>query len=325
MKNSIIQTIAIFAITLILASCSMLPTSRSVSDSQMQTEIVQILTAMVTETAVPILEATATEGVAMPTEQPTQSTETSGAPTVEIGQLATSTPGEQTFDSTPAPLPDEGNPPGTLEPIPTSQYQQGTPTLALTQPATDPILTLGEPTWKDTFDNGNNWGVGVNEFVDSNVDSGSLQMLALTTKNGWILSNQKVANFYVQLTGKMSTCTGTDNYGLFLRSPSISAKSGYLFGISCDGKYAFREWNLDTMTVLRNWTSNAAILKGSNQVNRLGVMAKGSELKLYVNGVLIDTIKDKTFSQGYIGLYIGRKETKNLTSILDEISIWSLP
>ena len=67
------------------------------------------------------------------------------------------------------------------------------------------------------------------------------------------------------------------------------------------------------------------ILKGSNQINRLGVMAKGSELKLYVNGVLIDTIKDKTFSQGYIGLYIGRKETKNLTSILDEISFWNLP
>ena len=258
MKNSIVHTIAIFAITLLMASCSMLPTSRSVSDSQMQTEIVQILTAMVTETPVPLLESTATKEAVPPTEQSAQSTEISGAPTVEIGQLATSTPGEETFDSTPAPLPDEGNPPATLEPIPTSQNQQGTPTVASTQSATDPILTLGEPTWKDTFDNGNNWGVGVNEFVDSKVDGGSLQMLALTTKNGWILSNQKGANFYVQLTGKMATCAGADNYGLFLRSPSISAKSGYLYGISCDGKYAFRKWNLDTMTVLRDWKLNDA-------------------------------------------------------------------
>ena len=70
------------------------------------------------------------------------------------------------------------------------------------------------------------------------------------------------------------------------------ADRGYLFGISCDGKFALRKWSIDTMTVLENWKTNDAILIGSNQTNRLGIMAKGNELKLYINGVLVDTVKD---------------------------------
>jgi hypothetical protein len=195
-----------------------------------------------------------------------------------------------------------------------------------TQPLNDPALTLGTPTWKDSFDNGDNWPLGVDKYVDLKVGSGSLQMVGLTSKNGWRLSRQKATNFYLQLTGKMSTCSGADQFGLFFRVPNLSlADRGYLFGISCDGKFALRKWNIDVMTVLENWKTSDAILKGSNQINRLGVMAKGSEIKLYINGVLVDTIKDTSFSQGYIGLYVGSKETKNLTAVLDEIAYWVLP
>lgn len=332
MKKTTFFLFLIMIIALTMTSCSALPISRPVSDNQMQTEIAQILTAMVTETPAPLIEATATEPVAAPTEQPLESTAESNVPTVEIGQLATSTPGEETFISTPAPLPEEGNPPGTLEPIPTSKNQQSTTSAVATSESTptqtisDPVLTLGEPTWKDTFDTGDNWGLGTNEFMTSKVVDGTLQMVGLKTKNGWILSRQKAANFYLQLTGKMSTCSGADNYGLFFRAPSLTyANRGYLYGISCDGKFALREWNVDKMAVLQDWKTSNSILKGSNQVNRLGIMAQGNVLKLYVNGVLVDTVKDSTFDQGYLGLYIGRKVTTNLTAVLDEISFWDLP
>jgi hypothetical protein len=328
MKKINLLSFVIMTIALMLVSCSILPASRTTSDSQMQTEIVQILTAMVTETATPFMESTATAEVQVPTEQPTEAILQNGTPTVEIGQIVTSTASDQTFISTPAPLPDEGNPPATLEPIPTSQGQQATATTAMTptQPVDDPALTLGTPTWKDSFDNGDNWPLGVDKYVDLKVSSGSLQMVGLTSKNGWRLSRQKATNFYLQLTGKMSTCSGEDQFGLFFRVPNLSlADRGYLFGISCDGKFALRKWNIDVMTVLDNWKTSNAILKGSNQINRLGVMAKGNAIKLYINGVLVDTIKDTSFSQGYIGLYVGSKETKNLTAVLDEIAYWVLP
>ncbi len=86
------------------------------------------------------------------------------------------------------------------------------------------------------------------------VGSGSLQMVGLTSVNGWRFSSQKEANFYLQLTGKMSTCSGADNFGVFVRgSYQALANKGYLYGISCDGKFALRKWNIDTMTVLENW------------------------------------------------------------------------
>lgn len=316
---------------LILGSCSILPGSRPASDSAMQTEIVQILTAMVTDSPMtdeqPVEEATIIPTLELlPTETsiPTLAITTSQ----EYGQLITSTPGETSFDSTPAPLPQEGNPPSTLEPIPTSIYQQQTITSAVTptKSADDPILALGSPTWKDSFDNGDNWPLGIDLYVNLKASGGTLQMTGLTTKNGWRLSGQKAANSYIELTGKMPVCSGADQFGLFFRSPNLAlANRGYLFGISCDGKYALRKWDTDTMTVLANWKPNDAILKGADQTNRIGVMAKGNELKLYVNGVLVDTITDSSFSQGYIGLYIGPKETTNLTAVLDELSYWILP
>jgi hypothetical protein len=328
MKKSTISIITMTALALLLISCSLLPNSRPASESAMQTEIAQILTAMVTETEVPLIEIPPTTEVIVPTDEivePTEPQILDLTPTVEIGQLVTSTPEDLVFESTPAPLPEEGNPPATLEAIPTSHDFGTTPTVASTptQAADDPILTLGSPTWKDTLDNGDNWPLGVDKYVDLKSSGGTLQMVGLTNKNGWRLSNQKAVNFYLQLTGKMSVCSGADHYGLFFRVPNLSlADRGYLFGISCDGKFALRKWSIDTMTVLENWKSSDAIVKGSNQTNRLGIMAKGNVLKLYINGVLVDTIKDASFSQGYIGLYIGPKETTKLTAVLDEIAYW---
>ncbi len=98
MKKSTLLSFVTFAIAIMLTSCSILPTSRVASDSQMQTEIVQILTAMVTETATPIMESTIPVEVQEPTEQSTESNVQAGTPTVEIGQLITSTASDQSFE-----------------------------------------------------------------------------------------------------------------------------------------------------------------------------------------------------------------------------------
>lgn len=330
MKNGYLWFVAPI-LALLLGSCSILPGSRPASDSAMKTEIVQILTAMVTDSPI-ILDQPIVEETTIPT-QVMVSTQTAlpaseTTPALELGQMATSTLGEVNFESTPATLPQEGNPPSTIEPIPTSIYQQQTQTAVgtPTKPADDPVLILGSPTWKDTFENGDNWPLGIDLYVDLKAGGGSLQMTGLTTKNGWRLSGQKTSNFYLELTGKMPVCSGADQFGLFFRSPNLAlANRGYLYGISCEGKFALRKWDTDTMTVLENWKTSDAILRGSDQTNRIGVMAKGNVLKLYVNGVLVDTITDSSFSQGYIGLYIGSKETLKLTAVLDEIAYWVLP
>lgn len=326
MITKLVKTILIFMLSILLVSCSILPSVQPKSDYVMQTEIVQILTAMVTPTAMgqgeefPALATPTPANPVEPTEEyiPMETQQDAIIPTAEIGQLATSTPVEG-FINTPAPLPTDGP----ISPTPTLASQPGvTPTA---NPG-DPTVDLGAPTRKDTFDTGDNWPLGVDEYVDLRTSGGSLLMTGRLMKNGWRLSNQQAVNFYLELTGKMAACTGTDNFGMIFRVPNATmADRGYLFGISCEGKYALRKWDIDKMTNIINWTAAPAILVGSNQVNRLGVMARGNELKLFVNGKLVNTVTDQSFGHGYFGLYIGPKETTFLTSSLDEISFWVLP
>ena len=101
MKKSTISITTIIALALLLVSCSMLPGSRPASESAMQTEIAQILTAMVTETEVPLIELPPTEEVIASTEvfiEPIADQILDLTPTVEIGQLITSTPEDLVFE-----------------------------------------------------------------------------------------------------------------------------------------------------------------------------------------------------------------------------------
>ena len=326
MITKYVKILLIFMLSLLLVSCSILPSVEPKSDYVMQTEIVQILTAMVTPTAMtPGEELTAlatptANNLLEPTSEylPMETPQETIIPTDEIGQLATSTPVEG-FINTPASLPLDG-------PISTSPTVASQPDVTPTAVPGDPVKDLGAPTWKDTFDSGDNWPMGVDEYVDLKTSSGSLMMTGRLMKNGWRLSNQQAVNFYLELTGKMAACKGSDNFGLIFRVPNATmADRGYLFGISCDGKYALRKWDIDKMSNIINWTVAPTILVGSNQVNRLGVMARGNELKLFVNGKLVNTVTDQSFGHGYFGLYIGPKETTFLTSNLEEISFWVLP
>lgn len=311
--------VALFVV--ITAACTFPLVNQAKTDAAMQTEIAQVLTSMGTQSS-PVtdqnpVETIASNPTAMLPSMPSATPLSSNVPTIETGQIATSTNTPQVsgteFVNTPAPLPTE-NPP-------TVSVTQSTPTAA----PGDPVNTLGNPIWTDTFDSGDSWALGSDQFMNLSASNGTLRMTGLVLQSGWRVSNRQAVNFYLETKGKMENCSGSDNFGLFFRVAPVKYDRGYLLGISCDGKYALRKWDVDTMTTLRNWTANSAIIKGPNQLNRIGVWANGNELKLYVNGILVDTIKDPSFGAGYIGVYIGPRETNKLTGILEEISLWNLP
>lgn len=310
--------IPVVCFTLIQTACAILPRNQSTNDPKMETQVVQILTAMVTEVT-PTNEA-ATHDLLTSTPYLSQTiieTPTAKPPSQEIGLIATSSPvPEQTLETE-------------LTIIPT-EILQLSPTLLVSSTPTaypgDPVTILGSPTWKDALDSGDNWPLGSDEFLNLEAYNGTLKMTGLVMQNGWRLASQKAVNFYLETKAAMPACNGTDHYGLIFRVPSLTeADQGYLFGISCEGKYALRKWDGEKMSVLKNWTEDSIILKGQNQINRLGVMVNGHEIKMYVNGKLVDTLIDNSYSQGYFGLYIGPKMTTNLVVNFDEISFYLLP
>jgi hypothetical protein len=226
-------------------------------------------------------------------------------------------------------------PTATAEPSPTPEPSStsiptASPVPATAIPAgTDPRTQLGSPTFTDNMNTSTYWSTGADDFTDAAFRNDSLYITALTGTDGWRLATMpSLVNFYAEVSGAFEACSGTDHFGLIVRVPERNpADRGYLFGVSCDGKYTFNEWDGSVeprglWTNHINWTTNSAILPGEKQTNRVGVMATGSLLELYVNGVKVAEIQDDTFAEGYLGIYVGSDETDQLTVRISDFSYW---
>jgi len=320
MRKSLFQTVLFIMILSILSACT-LPltqaTPPAVSDEEMATRVAKILTEM---------------------PQPTD-----GLPTAELPPLVTNEPNPSATvetvvetvapTETQAPLPDQPTP--TQQPTATSNVVptvQVTTMPAFTPPANDPRTKLGTPSWNDDMSKDTFWPTGEDKYSAISFKDGKMILTGLTTTDGWRLAaSEQLASVYIEATVSTGTCTGTDRYGIMYRVPvAREANKGYLFGVSCDGKYSLREWDATlgskgTMTTHINWTASDAIQSGSNKTNKIGIMAVGDRMIIYINGVLINEVKDATFPEGSFGLFIGARETTNFSISVDEMSYWKNP
>lgn len=300
---------------LVLTACGIAPSAKPVTDDAMQTEIVMLLTSMVTPTPLPPV---------MDTPVPLEPTPTLN-PAMIPGVLVTATPTPEVIveETEEIPLLDITPSEAEMELITFTPTDSGEDGEITETPLPEEPEDRGEADYVDTFENGDAWYLGKDQWVDLKVSSGNLVMIGLTPTSGWRLTKQTVRNGYVELTGKMAECAGTDSFGLMYRVPNmVTATSGYLFGITCDGKVSLRKWDGEKMYSLIAWKSSDAINTGSNQSNTLGIELAGSEMSIYVNDTLIGTARDGDYTQGGVGVFISAKETDNLTALMDELSIW---
>ncbi len=202
------------------------------------------------------------------------------------------------------------------------------PTPAVTLNPADPLAGLGNPDWHEGFNGAGSWYTYQDEFISFQSKDVKLEMTAFqaNNRNGWALAPQLVSNrFYVELTATFgNACKGADHFGLML-SPVSSADRGYLFGISCDGKYILWKWDGTRMTALVKWTASKDIQAGADKTNRIGIKGEGDKLSLYANGVLLTELTDKTYDRLYFGVFIGASETANFLVRVSNLNYWSLP
>ena len=220
------------------------------------------------------------------------------------------------------------NPTETIEPSPTpAATSTQTPTASPTLGTSDPRASLGDPTWRDDFADASDWALYEDDHVRLEIAENMLTMTAFNADyyNGWLLSWRKDVNFYIEATGTVETCSGRDSYGLMFRAPaSDKGYIGYLFGISCDGRYSLRSWDGEVMSKILDWTLSAQLATGSGQTHRIGVWAQGNELKLYAQGELLKTLTDTTYSEGLFGVFISAAQTPNFTCNVEEFLYWDL-
>lgn len=259
-------------------------------------------------------------------------TPTGDAVATQVSQLLTKAPTQAVL-----PVTATVQPGATLQPSPTLATATPTHTLvptsakpSPTSPAGDPKSSLGAPTWQDSLDSGKAFYQYENDNTKVTLDNSALALTGVQANGwlGWSLTfSHKAQNFYVEAVFTPQTCSGADMYGLVFRMPDSSDK-GYFFGVTCEGKYNLhaRDFTNNTDTTLIESTANSAILAGTGQTNRVGVMANGNKLGLYVNGTLLKEITDSTYpDKGNFGAMIAANSTPGFTVRMEEISQWVLP
>jgi hypothetical protein len=299
---------------LVVSGCSLpqatpiAQSSPTPSEEDLATQISSILTSIPS----PTLGVTVTVAPSQPQITPTVLVLPSETPSVSA---STPIPSPQTPAETPT------NTPNAL--LTPTQASTATQVPASTLPTSDPKLQLGNPSWVDTMDNGNNWPLGEDQYTRLDIQNGSLVLTAMSDVDGWRMTWPKLEDFYLELTMKTGTCSGSDHAGMIVRVPSLdNPDRGYLFGITCDGRYSMRKWDSKNMTNLVRWTANAAIHSGSDQTNRLGLMAVGNKLAMYVNGIFLSEVQDDSFPEGGFGIFVGSDETQQFTIYVDEVAYW---
>ena len=118
-------------------------------------------------------------------------------------------------------------------------------------------------------------------------------------------------NFRARLfrTGSNSSASGVMVRGT--PTPPGSAgrwKSGYAFYYTRDGRFSIFKYTNGMASALQSWTSSTAIKKFSAW-NSLQVIANGSSLRFYINGIQVWSGTDTAYTVGQVGLIFYRNST----------------
>jgi hypothetical protein len=339
MKRTALILSLIFALAL-LAGCFPKPDVSSV-DADMATRVASILTEMPAPEEPPAVEplpeepeveAPAVEVTLPPTEtpEPTEVMPPTETPLPSPTAVPTETPDANATVLPAVPLATATQAgPG---PTPPPTLTPGAPVAAPTASGTDPRNRFGTPASTDPMNNSDTWfwPTGANPFTSVEFRDGAMRLTGLTEDAGWRMAAiDATTSLYVEMTAFSPSCSGKDNFGFIFRVPVRSEPDqGYLFSVSCDGRYNLWKWDgKDTpkgkATTLIWWKASGAIQTGSNASNRVGVLTYEDRLILFINGVKVDEYKDKTFSSGHFGVFVNPDATENYTIVIDEMSYWT--
>lgn len=186
-------------------------------------------------------------------------------------------------------------------------------------------LNLGEPTFRETFDNAVRWFLVDSGNTRFTIEDGEMVMQSFNpgSFDEWGLSNyQSISDFYIEATFRTGeTCSGLDRYGLLLRSPDPN--QGYVMAFSCDGRYRLYAWD-GTYNGLIEWTTGSAIQSGPDKTNKMGVYMEGETIKIYANGSLLAELEADNFDSGQFGLFVASGNTRNFTTYVEDLTLWEL-
>jgi hypothetical protein len=232
----------------------------------------------------------------------------------------------------PAPTDTQAPPPPTNTPLPTNTPQPtptNTPLPTPTSPAGDPAIALGSPDWTHNFNQEYPWHTYTSSSDETEITGGKyvFRFFQNISYPIWAFAAVEIEDYYLEINVQMpAVCAGKDSGGLIFGSPTGHNNEGYIYRVSCDGRYRLTSYDGSTTDILVSWSTDPAILVGPDQINRLGVMVNGDHITLYINGVKVAETDDSLYTApGRFGVAASAPETDDLVITFDNAAYWLLP
>lgn len=115
-------------------------------------------------------------------------------------------------------------------------------------------------------------------------------------------------DFFLEVDGRILSGSPQSSYGVLFRMQG--PQQFYRFELTGDGTYILERHDQGGSRALfmGDWRSSDAIVQGLNVVNHIGVEARGPNISLFVNDVLLEQVSDDAYRSGNIALDAGTFE-----------------
>jgi hypothetical protein len=307
-KSSILLVIGLVALMILSVACAktQTPVATTEAPDAAYTASIQTIVAGLTESA--------------PTQAIVQGqvvTENTPAPTVEL-------PVPTEFVFTDTPLPTE-----TPAATPTPEYS-ATPAPTETPAYTDtpePTITATETplpklVYQDNFASKVGWTMQGGENYGFDFLNGGYQIF-VKIKNVPIWSVRKSPYQDVQVEADVTEKEDSKGgyFGLVCRHSG--GGEFYAFVIGSDGFYGIAKKGNGVFSFLKQGGLPAEANLSGDQPNRVRADCLGNTLALYVNGLKIAEIQDKSYLKGDVGMVVGSRSKGTVTVLFDDFAVYS--
>ena len=168
------------------------------------------------------------------------------------------------------------------------------------------VKPQAHPIYHDDFsDPTSGWGEESGDGYERGYLGGEYRVWLRDTLMQWCILDDAPhtsGDFEAQVAARQIGGGGLKWYGLLFRAQDEN--HGYRFGVAPGSRqYSLHRFDGEIVTTLTRWTDSDAILFGSS-VNTLGVICRGANITLSVNGQTLETFSDAHYSTGLIGLEV---------------------
>ncbi len=179
------------------------------------------------------------------------------------------------------------------------------------------VAALLDPMPKDDFSNsGSGWATGNDADSSIQYNNDGLEIKVFTPYFiSWSFESlDSYENTHLEVDVQNNSTDPEAFFG-FICNEAGTTNNFYYVGVSPDGYYAFNKSKIvGEDEILKDGTSD--IISASAQSMRLGLDCKNGSMALYVNGQLIDSVSDSTYTSGTFGLFAATDDEQNGTSVI---------